>query len=185
MPDIAPLRGATPDTSLAYMGSILSFLVSAEETGGGLFALVVHARQGNEPPPHVHLWEHEVYYMLDGEIEVFVEGAEGGQVVRAGQSVLLPCGKAHAVAYRTPTIRAFVVLHAVEGERIGSEAYFRGLAIGPAESMDLPDDADRYATLDPAAMAEAERLAADNGVAFPSAEEVAAKLPGYAGFATG
>ena len=25
---------------------------------------------GNEPPPHLHEWEHELFYMLEGSMEV-------------------------------------------------------------------------------------------------------------------
>jgi len=31
------------------------------------------AKPGNEPPPHVHEWEHELYYVLEGAMEVYVE----------------------------------------------------------------------------------------------------------------
>ncbi len=29
------------------------------------------ARCGNEPPSHVYAGEHEIYYMLEGEVEIF------------------------------------------------------------------------------------------------------------------
>jgi quercetin dioxygenase-like cupin family protein len=63
------VRGANLDTSMMYMGSIMSFLVRAQDTDGR-FAMVEHrAWPGSEPPPHVHLREHEIFYVLEGKIE--------------------------------------------------------------------------------------------------------------------
>jgi quercetin dioxygenase-like cupin family protein len=67
------VRGANLDTSMMYMGSIMSFLVRAHDTDGRFAMVEYRARPGNEPPPHVHLWEHEIYFVLEGKIEFHCE----------------------------------------------------------------------------------------------------------------
>jgi hypothetical protein len=49
----AIVRGANLDTSMMYMGSIMSFLVRAQDTDGRFAMVEYRARPGNEPPPHV------------------------------------------------------------------------------------------------------------------------------------
>ena len=67
------VRGANLDTSMMYMGSIMSFLVRAQDTDGRFAMVEYRARPGNEPPPHVHLWEHEIFFVLEGKIEFHCE----------------------------------------------------------------------------------------------------------------
>lgn len=169
------------NNSLAYMGSILSFLVPSDKTGGRLSVLIAHSRPGSEPPPHVHNHEHEVYYLIEGEVDFFVEGTREAIHAKPGGMVFLPSGKAHAMYFRCPA-RFVTVIHGVEGHDVTTEAYLKTMAIGPAESLDLPPEADRYATIDPADMARAFKLAADHGVTFLTPEETAIRLPNYPGF---
>ena len=174
------LKSATTETTLAYMGSLLSFLASSEQTGGGVSMLVAHARRGSEPPAHVHHREHELYYMLEGEIDFFCEGADRVLTARPGDSVFLPQEKAHALSFRTPEVRMLAVLHATGSLPVGIEPYLVKMATGPASSMDLPENAPQYATVSPEELAKATQLAASFGVSFLSPEETARRLPMFA-----
>ncbi len=60
-PKAAFVRGANLDTSMMSMGSIMSFLVRAEDCGGRFSMVEYRSRPGNEPPAHLHLWEHEMF----------------------------------------------------------------------------------------------------------------------------
>lgn len=175
------LKTVGVDTSLAYMGSLLSFLVSSQDTGGGLTVLIAHSRSGSEPPPHVHHHEHEVYYILEGEVDFFVEGVAETISAGPGGMAFLPCGKAHAMYFKSD-VRFLTVVHGVDGQDATSEAYLKMMAIGPAKSLELPPNADKYATIAPEEMARATQLAADHGVIFLTPEEVTARLPHYPGF---
>lgn len=175
-------RGATVDCSLAYMGSVLSFLVNAAETGGGLSILQSYTRRGNEPPPHVHLHEHEIFFILDGEVEYFCEGTDRSLVARSGELVFLPQQKAHAFYYRTPEVKVLTILHAPGGGQVRSEQLFRKMATGPAPSMSLPDDATRFSTADATAIEKVVKLAAEHDAILLSPDEIARRLPNYPGF---
>jgi quercetin dioxygenase-like cupin family protein len=84
---------------MMYVGSIMSFLIRAQDTDGRFAMVEYRARPGNEPPPHVHLWEHEMYFVLEGKIEFHcgddrfgqrpciqsrARSADGGVIVAAG-----------------------------------------------------------------------------------------------------
>jgi quercetin dioxygenase-like cupin family protein len=60
-------RSSSLKTTVAYMGSTMSLLAKGEETGGRVALMEFYSRPGNEPPPHIHEWEHEFYYLLEGE----------------------------------------------------------------------------------------------------------------------
>ena len=51
-------------------------------------------RSGTEPPPHVHTREHELIYVLDGKLDVYV-GSDVFQV-GPGECAFLPLGRPHA-----------------------------------------------------------------------------------------
>jgi quercetin dioxygenase-like cupin family protein len=92
------VRGANLKTSMMYMGSIMSFLVRAQDTDGRFAMVEYRARPGNEPPPHVHLWEHEIFSVLEGKIEFHVEDHQV-QTVGPGETIFLPKGKAlHSIS---------------------------------------------------------------------------------------
>jgi quercetin dioxygenase-like cupin family protein len=166
--------------SFAYMGGILSFLVSASETEGGLTILRFVSRHGNEPPPHVHSNEHEVMHVHDGEIEFFLEGAQESVVAKAGQTIHLPRGRAHGLLFRTPVVCATTTLHAVGGTPTSEQA-LKAIASGPASSMELPQEAPSYGAIDHGQLKKIAELAAAAGVTFLNPEQAAKLLPGYPG----
>jgi quercetin dioxygenase-like cupin family protein len=174
------LKSTTTETTLAYMGSLLSFLASSEETGGGLSMLVAHARRGSEPPAHVHHREHELYYMLEGETDFFCEGAEQVFRARPGDSMFLPQEKAHALSFVTPEVRMLIVLHATGSLPIGIEPYLIKMSTGPAASMVLPENETQYATATAEQIQKATQLAESFGVAFLSPKQTVERLPLFA-----
>src|SRR5215472_14385862 len=58
--------------SVWYSGWLLTFLATAEETGGQFALIEATARKGNVPPRHIHRWEEETFYVLEGETNVTV-----------------------------------------------------------------------------------------------------------------
>jgi quercetin dioxygenase-like cupin family protein len=97
-------RSPSLETTLAYMGSNMSFLAKGEETGGCLALMEFHSRPGNEPPPHIHDWEDELYYLLEGRMEFYCD--DEVLSVGAGEVAFLPQGKAHAFYIRSPIVKA-------------------------------------------------------------------------------
>ena len=56
-------RGVNVGATFAYMGSLMTFLAKGSETGGRFALMEYYTKPGNEPPPHVHKREHELYFV--------------------------------------------------------------------------------------------------------------------------
>jgi quercetin dioxygenase-like cupin family protein len=169
-------RTSALDSAMFYMGSLMSFFAKGEDTGGRFALMEYQAKPGNEPPPHVHDWEHELYYVLEGEMEFYCE--DKVLVAHAGETIFLPQGKPHAFYIRSPYLRTLILVQAVGEHAVGLDRYFIEMA-EPATSMNLPTEAVTYLTDDPN---HAIRLGAANGIRFLSPEETAKELPHYPGF---
>jgi len=78
------------------MGSLMTFLVTSAETETAS-SFWSFDETGNEPPPHLHYDQDEVYYILEGELEVYCMGevrrcgrAKRSSSPEPGARVLLP-----------------------------------------------------------------------------------------------
>ncbi len=169
------VRTANLDTSMMYMGSIMSFLVRGQETDGRFSMVEYRARPGNEPPPHVHLWEHEIFHVLEGEMEFHCE--DQVKIVGAGETIFLPKEQAHAFYIRSPYLRTLIIALATTDEPVALDTYFAGMA-EPASSMDIPDEAVTYRMDDPSHAIEA---GARHGIQMLSPDEAKQALPHFGG----
>ena len=169
-------RACTLNTTRSYMGSTLSFLAKGEDTGGRFALMEARTERGMEPPAHIHEWEHETIYVLEGEVELYCEG----QILTAGagEIVFVPQGQPHAFYIRSAHLHALVMMQASGEHAVGLDRYF--ISMGePAKSMELPVGAVTYATADPR---DAVRAAAEHGLRMLSPEETARELPHFPGF---
>ena len=169
-------RSSSVETTLAYMGSNMSFFAKGEETGGRFALMEFRSRPGNEPPPHIHEWEHEMYYVLEGTIEFYCDGKILN--IGPGQVAFLPQGKAHAFYVRSPMVRTLIFVQATDERAVGLDRYFIGMG-EPAASMELPDHQATHVMSDPAHVTQ---VAAANGIRILSPEETKELLPHYPGF---
>ena len=174
------LRVPDLSNSFNYMGVIHSWLVNDWEAEGSFMMNRFLARPGSEPPPHVHHFEHEFFYILDGEIEFYVEGEETSFLGKPGCTMHLPRGLAHALVFKTPHVCSLAMLHAVSGHQT-AEAFLRSMTTGPATSMKLPAVAPEYATMDKEGMQKAYKLAEENGFTFLCPDEITKRLPLFPG----
>jgi len=76
------------------VGDVYRFLATGEETGGKYALMEALVGPGGGPPPHIHTREEEGFYILEGEITLFVEGQR--IVASAGMSANIPIGALHA-----------------------------------------------------------------------------------------
>jgi quercetin dioxygenase-like cupin family protein len=165
-------RTADFSNTFTYMGSLMSFLVEGEETNRQFAHMEYRAKPSNEPPPHIHEWEDETLYILEGEVEVYQSNA----VLRLapGDCLLTPKGTPHAWYILTPTVR---ILGMVVPAHI--DLYFKEMMSLPTESMELPAGPVTYAMEDPQ---RAISLGRKHGCRFLSPEETKQALPKYPGF---
>src|SRR5512132_4307479 len=95
--------------TLNVLGEEVTLLATGAQTGGTMTAVEVLVRPGSGPPPHTHVHS-ELLYVLNGELEVEVDGAR--QTVNAGELAAVPGGAAHT--YRNTSsepARFLAVLH--------------------------------------------------------------------------
>ncbi|GAA6617654.1 cupin domain-containing protein [Scytonema sp. NUACC26] len=164
------VRSAVTETTRSYMGGLLSFLVTSAETENRLMLLEVRTVPGAEPLPHLHYDQDEVFYILEGELEVYCMGQV--RIARAGETVFLPRKHAHAFYFLSP-LRFLALV-----QPGGLDRYFETMS-SPANSMEIPATATTYAESAPAS---AIALGAKYGVKILTPEETAELLPQYPGF---
>jgi mannose-6-phosphate isomerase-like protein (cupin superfamily) len=168
-------REVNVDSTISYMGSLVTFLAKGSETSGRFALVEYHTKPGNEPPPHVHEREHELYFVLEGTMRFYCE--DKILDIGPGEVAFLPQGKAHAFTCTSNVVRTLIFVQAAGRDAVGLDSYF--LAMGePAASMVLPESAVTYALDDPE---HAIRVGASAGIRILSRSEAQRALPQYPG----
>jgi mannose-6-phosphate isomerase-like protein (cupin superfamily) len=129
---------------LWFIDNLVHIHVDGDTGGGGLALLDERGRRGNMPPLHVHRRDDETFYVLEGEVTLFV-GSE--QVVLGpGQSAFAPRDVPHAYRVESAEARWLVITTPA-----GFDSFVREVA-EPAPVDELPPD-DR--PVDPAVLGQA------------------------------
>jgi quercetin dioxygenase-like cupin family protein len=140
----------TSAQALWFIDNVVYIHVDGEQSGGAYSLSETWGARGNMPPLHVHRRNDETFYVLEGDVRLFVGDCE--VVLAPGQAALAPRGVPHA--YRVESDRArWIVINSPAGY----EQFVRA-ASEPAPRAELPP-AGRHS--DPAALA---RAAAEQGI---------------------
>src|SRR5215469_12660503 len=102
-------------------GNLTTNFAERKDTNGAFFLVEAMLAPGTEPPPHVHTREDELFYVLEGEFDVYV-GQEAFKV-ETGECVFLPRFKPHAFVIRSPRLRVLALFTPA-----GLEEAFRGMS---------------------------------------------------------
>jgi len=131
-------------------GQLLTYKVTAEQTGGAysLFEDTVPPRYGT--PPHIHHREDESFYVVEGEFEF----SRDGETTRAGAGslVYVPRGSLHAFKNVGEEKGRLLIsqtpggLHERFFEEIGQEATDRNTPPAAQDPQDLAAVAAKYGT---------------------------------------
>ena len=161
-------HAATVDISTWYKGILSTQMATDANTGGAFDLVLANMKSGTEPPPHVHAREHELFYVLDGRLDAYVDD-EVFQI-GAGECVFLPLGRPHAYIIRSPEIRMLTL--------ITPGGFMKVVApmAAPAEMMEIPSDSVTYATAD---LEETMKIFMKHGLRFLSTEEIALQMPAF------
>ena len=161
-------RAPSLELSKWYLGSLITNLAETKDTNGAFCLLETTLVPGNEPPPHVHSREDELFYVLEGEFDVYV--GETAFNAEAGECIFLPRFTPHAFVIRSPRLRMLTLFSPG-----GLEEAFRSMS-SPAQYLGLPSGALTYSTAD--VEQTAQRLG-QYGVRLLARNEVADRLPMY------
>jgi mannose-6-phosphate isomerase-like protein (cupin superfamily) len=79
--------------TVGVVGDVYRFLATGEETNGTYAMWEAIVPPGGGPPPHVHSREEEAFFMLEGEIAVYI--GDERFIASAGMFANLPIGSQH------------------------------------------------------------------------------------------
>lgn len=161
-------RTTSLEFSKWYMGNLTTNLAEWKDTNGAFFLVEVTLVPGNEPPPHVHSREDELFYVLEGGFDVYV-GKEAFSVT-TGECIFLPRMKPHAFLISSPRMRLLTLFSPG-----GLEEAFRSMS-EPAQNLELPTAALTYSMAD---LKETAERFSEYGVRFLAPDEIADQLPLY------
>ena len=167
-PSEAFKRGTSLELSKWYMGMLLTNLAETPDTDGAFSLFEATLAPGTEPPPHVHSHEDELFYVLEGELDVYV----GKEVFngKTGECIFLPRFKPHTFVVRSPRLRLLILF-----TPSGVEEAFRSMS-SPAQNLAPPTGAITYSEADKEQTVQ--RFSA-RGVRMLAPDEIAHQLPLY------
>ena len=133
-------EGSLKEASMPALthGERVSILVTGEETGGRFALVEMVEERGAEPPRHLHHWEDETLYVLEGSLGVWVAGRWVEAPV--GTAVFLARGVEHALAVAADRARVLSFFAPA-----GFEGFYRELGATSAQDVErLVATAARY-----------------------------------------
>ena len=118
------------DRSVWYNGSLMTLLATGEETQGKFALIEAVSRKGNDPPPHIHRREEEIFYVLEGEVVFSV----GDRTIKGmpGTMIFLPRDVRHSFTIESEQARMLILVTPA-----GLERWFKEFSV-PAQAMTLP-----------------------------------------------
>ncbi|WP_299432076.1 cupin domain-containing protein [uncultured Meiothermus sp.] len=124
-----------PDLERCYWcaGLFLQFLAESGDTDGSYTLIDSVIRKGTEPPPHVHTFEDEELFLLEGQLRYRFASAGGGWtegVLNPGEFVLLSRQREHYFECLTPQVRLLVRLSPG-----GLEQAFKDFGVAVTDSL--------------------------------------------------
>ena len=153
-----------------YNGILLSRLAGPGDNAGAFDLVVSKMRQGTEPPPHVHSREDALFYVLCGELRVYV-GAEVFTLT-SGECIFLPRGIPHALVVASEEARMIALI--TPGGFV--DAFNKMNA--PAQRMDLPTDPHTVTDEKPD-LWETIKVFKEYGVRLLTPDEILTTMPRY------
>lgn len=138
-------HGTDAGERIWLLGGLYTFTATADETGDAYTLCQVDGPSGLATPMHHHEREEEGFYVVDGEVTVFADGAE--HQLGAGGFAFAPRGTTHG--FRLDSPRATLMLVISPGGA-GHEPMFREMG---EPALDASSPPVMTGLFDPAAMA--------------------------------
>lgn len=124
------MRKQDEGTRLNMFGALTMVKATGEETGGAYGLIEQRSNAGMMTPLHVHHGSDELFFVIDGQISVHVDGET--VEVGAGDLAFGPRGVPHAFRVDEDDSRYLIMLNA------GKESFFEAVGDRVADLM-LPD----------------------------------------------
>ena len=153
-----------------YKGILVSQMAGTADNDGVFDLVISQVRRGTEPPPHVHSREDEVFYILSGQMNFYVDGEVFA--VTSGECIFLPRAVPHAFLVKSEDVHAITLL--TPGGFLGALNRMNA----PARRMEVPTDVDlvTYANVD---LTETIKVFEQYGVRLLAPDEIDTLMPTY------
>jgi mannose-6-phosphate isomerase-like protein (cupin superfamily) len=115
---------------LWFIDNLIHVHIDGDASGGMLALAEERGRRGDMPPLHVHHRDDETFYVIDGELSLFVAGEQLS--LGPGQAALAPRGLPHCYRVESEGARWLVIT-----TPSGFESFVREVA-EPAPGEELP-----------------------------------------------
>ena len=114
---------------------LFTIMLSGDETDGQYGVFTVEAPKGDMIPPHLHQTAHEIFYVVDGSITVWMDdqqGFQGKRTLKTGDFGFVPTNTVHAFRMEAPT----KVLGVNTG---GFERFFHDMGTPAPDVVGIPE----------------------------------------------
>jgi mannose-6-phosphate isomerase-like protein (cupin superfamily) len=115
---------------LWFIDNLVHVHIDGDTTGGALAVCELRGGRGDMPPLHVHRRDDETFYVIEGELSLFVAGEQ--LLLGAGQAALAPRAVPHSYRVESEQARWLVITSPA-----GLDAFIREVA-EPAAAEELP-----------------------------------------------
>ncbi|RPI11197.1 MAG: cupin domain-containing protein [Actinobacteria bacterium] len=119
-----------------FLNGLMLTKADYAETGGAYCLMEHRLTAAANPPMHVHGDEEESFFVLEGEVEIEVDGTIA--TAAAGSFALLPRHLPHTFRVLSETARVLVIASAPHGNTNGGAPHFFRTVGEPAEALELP-----------------------------------------------
>lgn len=104
------------ESELRWMGETFTYFLATGKLTAGAFSLVdERAKRGESVPLHMHKDDMESFYVIEGEITLFVD-KQPGVMATAGSFAHIPGGTVHGFRIKSETARYLILTTPRHGE---------------------------------------------------------------------
>ena len=128
------LRKPGEGRTIAVVGDVYRFLATGLDTNGKYALWEAIGPPGGGPPPHVHSREEEGFYILEGEISIFV--GDKRLVAGPGMFANMPVGTLHS--FKNETDRTARMLLSVAPAGLEQMFFEVGVPVPPGTATAAP-----------------------------------------------
>ena len=102
------IRADGEGDAIWFNNDLFTFKLTSDETGQALTLFEELSQRGKVTPLHLHPNVDETFCVIDGEIQVYVDGAQ--RTVKRGGVASVPRGMPHAVMVTSETARVLTIV---------------------------------------------------------------------------